>query len=433
MNYPDQQTSVNGQSAEIVLHSAPWVVPISVPVLADGSVAVKMGEIVDIGARETLLKKYPGAKEIRYQSVLMPGLVNAHIHLELSHLKTPENHSAYHDFTDWISALIKKREEGNVVRSEIVAAFSRTLQDQHSLGVVAVCDIGNIYYEELDNDRLPDDWPLIYRMIEYLGPTRSAEDVVKKTIIGLENNIVVTAHAPYSTTPNLISFIKNRCNQLGHIFSIHVAESYGEIELIQKGSGIFRDFLEMRGSWDGSLDMEKEQFNGAIEYLSSIGGVDQSTLLVHCVHLTESEIELVKKKGAHVCICPGSNKFLGVGLPAVDSMVEVGILPALGTDSHASNEHIDLWQEMKIISENFPALKPDTVLAMATFAGARALNCSGKFGSLDVGRSAKFIHVESPGLLNCEESQEVVRELASGGRPQTISWLSTSADCFNEL
>ena len=140
----------------------------------------------------------------------------------------------------------------------------------------------------------------------------------------------------------------------------------------------------------------KPDFQATIEYFDHLGLLDEKTLLVHCVHVTEKELQLIKERGSHICLCPGSNQFLGVGSAPVEQMLSVGLLPALGTDSPASNHAIGMWREMQILKESHPNIDCSTVLAMATIGGSKALHYEADFGSLAVGKKAQFIHVSSP-------------------------------------
>ena len=192
------------------------------------------------------------------------------------------------------------------------------------------------------------------------------------------------------------------------------------MEFLQTGSGCFRKFLEMRNSWDGMFTFDKKDFSGTIDYFDHLEILDSRTLLVHCVHVSDSEITLIGDRGAHICLCPGSNRFLGVGTPPVERMIELGLLPCLGTDSLASNSSIDIWREMQVMADMHPNLDNSTILAMATLGGATALGYENKFGSLAVGKDAKFIHVSSDFLLRCTDAVKLIRVLVTGGRPTEI-------------
>jgi cytosine/adenosine deaminase-related metal-dependent hydrolase len=409
----------------MVIISAPWVVPVGEPIIQDGSVVVTKGRIVDIGSRDAIVQQYPHAAEKSYPCVLMPGLVNAHMHLELSYLAHCIEPGEKRNFTDWIDALIAARNIKKVCRDEIVAAFLSALKEQYISGVALIGDIGNEYYDELHCDE-DTRQPKIARMLEFLGPNREACQIALTNMEELEEQISATAHAPYSTPPYLLRGIKKRCNRLAHIFSIHTGECSDERAFIRTGAGVFREFLDKKSSWDGVFPFSESGFSGAIEYFDQLGILDDKTLLVHCVHVSGGELQLIKERGARICLCPGSNEFLGVGLAPVEKMVALGLQPALGTDSPASNRTLDIWREMQLVQKSHDGLDAGDILAMATLGGAKALAEDGDYGTLKVGKKAHFIHVSSIALSSCCDREEIIKILVSHGKPENIEWVSTS-------
>ncbi len=406
------------------IYSSDWVIPISQPVIGDGSVVVDCGIIIDIGRRSDIVIKYQGVEERRFDSVLMPGLVNGHMHLELSHLCDISPLPAGSTFTNWIAELITKRQNATTDRSQVISAFTAVLCDQYASGVALVADIGNDFFPELTEQR-SDVWPEVLRLLECLGPTHPAILAVQEKIANLAEQYTACVHAAYSTGPDLFVNIKRRCRQLGHIFSVHTAESEAELEFLSSGTGCFRHFLEQRKSWDGTFGFAEKGFSGTIFYFDHLGILDEKTLLVHAVHVSQQELLLVAKRGAYICLCPGSNSFLGVGKAPVEQMLAAGIMPALGTDSPASNGTIDLWCEMQLLAAEHPSVAHESILAMATLGGARALHRAEDFGSLAPGRRMQFLHVSSPALSRCITMNQVLEELVTGGRPPEISWIST--------
>ncbi len=402
--------------------SAEWIIPVTTPVIGDGSVVVDKGRILDIGKRSDILLKYHGTKEFRFNSVLMPGLVNAHMHLELSHLCDIAPPPPERAFTAWISELITKRRNETPDRSHVVIAFTTALCDQFASGVALAADIGNTVFPEL-SDRQGEAWPEVLRMIEYLAPNRRALQATKEKITDLPDRYPVCAHAVYSTGSELLVFTKKRCRQLGHLFSVHTAESAAELEFLHWGTGCFRDFLESRKSWDGMFAFAEQGFAGTIFYFDHLGILDENTLLVHAVHVSKSELALVAERGAHICLCPGSNRFLHVGLAPVEQMLAAGILPSLGTDSPASNESINLWREMQLLADDHPQVTYESILAMATLGGAKALHRDEDFGSLAPGKRSQILHVSSPALSCCRDANRVIQELVIGGQPFEIAWI----------
>ncbi|MBU1566409.1 MAG: amidohydrolase family protein [Proteobacteria bacterium] len=413
---------IKRQTMEIL--SAEWVIPVATPVIGDGSVVVDRGRIIAVGKRADILCKYQGIEERRCDSVLMPGLVNGHMHLELSHVRDITPPPAENAFTDWISELITIRQNDTVTRSQVVVAFTSILLDQYASGVALVADIGNEFFSELSG-QVSDGWPEVLRLVECLGPNRQAILTAKEKISNLSDRYPVCVHAPYSTGPDLFVYSKQRCRRLGHLFSVHAAESSAEIEFLRFGTGCFRNFLEKRKSWDGTFSFAEEGFAGTVFYFDHLGILDEKTLLVHAVHVSEQELSLVAKRGAHICLCPGSNMFLGVGKAPIEKMIKAGILPALGTDSPASNVTIDLWREMKLLAAEHPRVAHESILAMATLGGAQALNRWKDYGSITQGRRSQIIQVSSPALKRCTDISQVVRQLVTGGRPNEISWIST--------
>lgn len=404
--------------------AAPWVVPGDRPVIKEGAVVIDRDKIIDVGTQVEIGSKYPNLQENRYSSVLMPGLVNSHMHLELSHLQGISAQQADQNITDWIADILRKRAACNDLRQDIVDKFQTILEDLYRSGVVLIGDIGNDYFSELHGKPVALQ-PHVLRMLEFLGPNLESCQTALEKIKTLDESIIATGHAPYSTGPELLSQIKKRCNRLNHLFSIHAAESVNELEFLQTGRGCFRSFLEKRNSWDGMFTFDKKGFSGAIEYFDHLAILDDRTLLVHCVHVSDGEIMLIRDRGAHVCLCPGSNRFLGVGLPPVERMVELGLLPGLGTDSLASNSSIDIWQEMQVMAEMYPHLEYSIILAIGTLGGAGALGHKTKLGSLAVGKDANFIHVSSDLLLRCTDAGALVKELVTGGRPTKIEWVQS--------
>jgi aminodeoxyfutalosine deaminase len=406
------------------IHSADWVIPIATPIIADGSVVIAEGRIVAVGSRSDITKKYPGLPEKRYDSVLMPGLINGHMHLELSFIKDALPPTAEQNITDWISGLIEKRENIAVDRQQVVSAFTAALYDQFASGVILVADTGNEFFPEL-TDASVAGWPEVFRMVEFLGPTFEASLAAKVKIAKLPDHCPVSIHAPYSTSSDLIIHVKKRCMQLGQLFSVHTAESADELEFLRFGTGSFRDFLEKRKSWDGTFSFAQKGFLGAIFYYDHLGILDNNTLLIHAVHVSQEELFLAFEHGAHICLCPGSNRFLSVGSAPVEHMLETGLLPALGTDSPASNQAIDLWREMRLLAADHPRVPHEKILAMATKGGAQALHRVADYGSLTPGTSSRILHVNSPDLTACSSVNQVMHTLVTGGRPSEISWITT--------
>ena len=407
-------------SPAVSLYLAPWVVPISSPVINDGAVAIANGSILAVGSSATMRMQFADACIERCHGVLLPGLVNAHIHLELSaypHIPPP---ALDESFCDWIRSLLRVRQDGEITPEAIAGAAQQMLQQQHDSGALLLLDIGNIPPSSLATN--PSSARVTF-LLELLGPTAKAEEQVLARIASLPDSVAATPHALYSTTPGIISALKQRADRLQHILSLHVAESADEIELLRRGQGCFRSFLEERGAWENTFPTPGIDSHGAVEYLERLGLLDAGLLCVHCVQVSEKEVQMLAVRGCKVCLCPGSNRFLGVGVAPLEQMLHHHLLPALGTDSIASNETLDLWREMQILREDHPEVSPVEIMAMATLGGAAALDREHDFGTLAPGRKAIFLNVDSQLLHGVQNEEQLLDALTGGGCPSTIRWV----------
>jgi cytosine/adenosine deaminase-related metal-dependent hydrolase len=389
-------------------------------VIRDGAVAVGDGRILAVGSASSIRAQFTGARVESCQGVLLPGLVNAHIHLELSAYHHIPHPAPDETFCDWIRSLLQLRQEGGIEPEEVARAARNMLQQQHDAGVLLLLDIGNVLPSS------PTTMSPVVQvsfLLELLGPTAKAEEQVLDRASSLPDSVAAIPHASYSTTPGIMTALKQRADRLQHIFSLHVAESADEVELLQSGQGCFRGFLEERGAWENIFPCPGMDGHGTVEYLEQLGLLDANLLCVHCVHVSEKEVQMLAAQGCRVCLCPGSNRFLGVGVAPLEMMLAHQLLPALGTDSIASNEELDLWREMQILREDHPGVAPAAVLAMATLGGVQAMGCEEDFGTLAPGRKAILLNVDSSALQGVDNGEQLLDMLTGGGRPDGIRWI----------
>jgi cytosine/adenosine deaminase-related metal-dependent hydrolase len=417
----------------ITLYRAPWVVTndpeadLSLRqysaadprfLIADGGIAVADGRIITVGPFGDLIRDYTGAAVVDYEdAVLIPPLVNAHVHLELSHLAGAGEAVARNgDLPAWIRTLIAARGSSPARETEIIRAGQQLLDHLYATGTVLVADIGNRPTSIGIGRRAGIG---ICFFLELLGMSQAAAQQALAVLDREEaRGVHCTVHAPYSCSATLIRTVKERARQQQRLMPLHVAESAAEIEFLRTGTGGFRDLLIARGVWDNSFVPMGDHHMGAIDYLHGLGVLDPGTLCVHAVHISEEEIALLAAKRAKICLCPGSNRYLGVGRAPVAEMLAAGILPALGTDSLVSNHELNLWQEMKILRADHPGLPPAAVLAMATRGGAEALGYGKALGVLRPGARGSFLAVQCPGLAR----SEIFEYLTTIGLPARPVW-----------
>lgn len=391
-------------------------------VLADGAVLIEGSRILAVGRYRDLKRAETAAPVTEHDGkTLTPGLVNAHTHLELSHLggHEPVAESAGNNatgFTAWIESLLANRLPAD--DGAVIEAADRALAALYGTGVCLVGDIGNDYSSRLLGR--PQDMKVLF-FLELLGLSRQAEQgVMTRLAKDIPSAAECAAHAPYSVSGDLLKHLKRRATGQGRVLPIHLAETLAEREFLLHGTGSFRNFLEKRAAWDGSFIPPGV---GSVEYLDGLGILDDKTLCVHAVHVSDADIEILARRRAMVCLCPASNRFLGVGVAPVPKMLAKGILPALGTDSLASNTSLNLWKEMQILRQDHPTLKPATVFAMATQGGASALGMGEELGQLGVGRHASVLAVSCPGTENSRLAVgELFDLLTSAGETVEVSW-----------
>lgn len=375
-----------------ILHRAPWVVPVAGPALPDGAVLVRAGRIVETGPFAALTGKYPDAGLREHPGrALTPALINAHIHLELSHLPIPAQKERVAGFTDWIATLLDLRLSHQATGEEIEAAARAVLARQQEQGVIALGDIGNT---DLGSRLAPEFSGFLRHFQEFLGRSAKTRRSVQAQLAAMPDDRLCCAHAPYSTHPEMIRSLKERARLLRHPFPIHVAEPDSEAEMLSRGSGELFSFLDGRRFLEHPYQPPAPIDNpGSVRYLHDLGILDPLTICVHAVHVAPEEIRILADTGARVCLCPGSNRYLGVGTAPVAAYLAGGILPALGTDSVASNPELSLWREMRLLRADHTAIEPAQVFAMATLGGAVALGLAEECGSLSPGRTGRMLAI----------------------------------------
>lgn len=402
-----------------IVYTAPWVVPVDGDIIRNGAIVLNSDMIVKVGSQKEILDKWSEADVVQLTGIAVPPLTNCHIHLELSHLADVKSPGPGQNMINWIEQLLAKRSECLEDDRVILQAINDELKNQHQSGVFNLADIINVaeYIESIESIETR-----LFSIYEMLAPNKQRTAEALHILDQIPPSQAVSPHAIYSTSAQLITTLKKRSEENNHIFSIHLAESIEEVEFIRDKKGPFREFLEKRKSWDGTIFPEGP-FSGPVEYLSKLRVLDENTLCVHCVHVSDEELAILAERRAKVCLCPGSNRFLGVGTAPLEKMLKHNILPGLGTDSAASNESLDLWNEMKILQQDHPSVKAEEIFKMATLGGAAALHREKECGTLKAGMLPVFLEIEidHAGIAN---SEKLLSTIVSGGKPKSIRWVA---------
>lgn len=403
----------------VIIYRVTWLVSIDTPAISDGAVALTKNRIVAVGHFSEIRRQFPDAVITQFDdAIIMPPLVNVHTHLELSYLQELGKKQSPKSFIDWVENLIETRLNTVVTEKEIILRASAALQDQYDQGVIGVADTGNLKKGWQIGDGFKGKYVFFH---EYLGLSPAESQRQLDLLSQEEPEQCCIAHGCYSTGLPLLRMLKERGKKYGHLFSIHTAETEEENEFVRNNTGPMRDFLEKRGAWNDSFIPTGIDKTGSVQYLHQLGLLDASTLCVHCVHVNELEIKFLAQSGTRVCLCPGSNRFLGAGKAPVPELLDAGILLGLGTDSLASNSVLSVWNEMQLLAQDHPGIEPESILAMATLGGAKILGINHDFGRLAKGMSARMLLVTTPKRF--KTSQQVMEFLVHSGTDIHPRWL----------
>jgi cytosine/adenosine deaminase-related metal-dependent hydrolase len=246
---------------------------------------------------------------------------------------------------------------------------------------------------------------------EYLG-SRNV-DLLECRALQPEKRVSVAGHGPHTTGSDLLVTLKSAARRKGMVFSLHLAESAEEVAFLTGGKGPWADFLRER-----NIDMTAVKLTGAspVAYADQLNLLDENTLAVHLVFADQKDIRLLAEKKVHVCLCPRSNQTLHQILPDVSAMLGAGLNLCLGTDSLASNDSLNLFDEMAYLAQSFPDISPADFIAMATKNGAAALGFENRFGRMAPGYAAKMIYLP----LVAKDAHRVQESIVTSDFAKTI-------------
>jgi aminodeoxyfutalosine deaminase len=352
------------------------------------------GTILDVGALDAVLPRHPGAPVDEVRGVLLPGLVNAHAHIELSALRGKV--TGGHGFVPWVEQMMGLRasehpeEESESIERAVeelerfgtaaVGEVTNTLSAVHAL---ARHGIGGIVFHELFGLQRE-------RALARLSAMQADTPTRERTWPSADLAYSEAPHTVYTTHPDAVRALLAVVRARGSRTTVHLAEHAAERTFLLHGTGSFLDFATR-------LRLPVEAFpiprKGPVEVANDLGLLAPDVLLVHLTDVRAAELELVVASGASVVLCPRSNLFIEVKLPPLVEMLSAGLVPALGTDSLASNLSLDVLSEARALADRFPSVPKQRLIEMVTAAGARAL------ARPDLGRLAKGCR---PGLLAVE-------------------------------
>jgi len=357
-------------------------------------------------------------------AVLLPALVNAHIHLGITGLAG--RHPQGQGLVPWLDSMVPAARA--MTPEQVTHSVTEGIDRCVALGTGLVGEIAG--RPEVVPALLQDGRLLARVFFEYLGvkpeaaeqifagAARAAESLAAKGLWRIQAGL--SPHAPYSVLPQYWKKGVELTKQLKVPWSSHVAESPEEVSFLRSGEGAFRDYLTRIGAWDDGFPVPGAS---VVSYLESMDVLDESALLVHGVCLDESEIERLAMNDVALCLCPGSNAYLGLPQAPVTALHEAGVFLCLGTDSLASNQDLSVWAEMRRVHDLAPGIAAVDILQMATANGAMALGFGGKAGVLAPDVPARLVAVELPQDFDGEPEEYLVSEPVED-RLRLVGWES---------
>jgi cytosine/adenosine deaminase-related metal-dependent hydrolase len=343
------------------------------------------GTILDIEDTRGLLNEQAGVEF--FSGVIVPGFINAHCHLELSHLR-----GFFNEGEGFVPFLKKVVENRMVEADNIVQAAAKADLIMQKNGIVAVGDISNgqLSFQVKHPSKIN-----YFTFVEALGfsPERSekAFDWAKQCVekandMGLQASVV--PHSPYSVSQELFHLVAEEARISGLPISIHNQESSEEDELFRLGTG------EMRRHLEENLFLDTSFFHptgmGAMQSTLKHLPMRNNLLLVHNIYTNQLDIDFIEGirslNNTWFVLCPSSNLYIQNRLPDIGLFHRKKLQICLGTDSLASNHQLSILEEMKVIQASFPNISLQELIGWACFNGARALEMGAWAGSIEVGK-----------------------------------------------
>lgn len=385
------------------------VLPLSAPPIEDGVVAVQAGRVAAVGRARDFS---PAGVEDLGDVILMPGLINAHCHLDYTVMRgailQQEN------FPNWVRRINELKR--TLTDDDYLESIAKGFAELKKWGTTSVFNIES--FPEL-MVRLPAP-PLrtwwFYELLDIRNRIHT-EDVVAGalTFFGHHPNWLggfgLSPHAPYTTTAGLYELTKFCCEKYSMPWTTHLAETDEEFEMFVRASGPLHDFLKKLGrpmADVGGITPVARLFQGP--------GVPQGAILAHMNCLAESDYQILAgRRDISVVHCPKCHDYFQRPLFALDRLREIGISVCLGTDSLASNSSLDMFAEMRALKRTHPHVSAAELVDMATRRPARALGAAGALGEISVGAHADLIAIGFDGAA--PDAMEAIVE-----NRQPVSW-----------
>ncbi len=411
---------------ETRLYTARHLLPILAPPVEDGALCVRGGRIVAAGRRDEVRRLSPGAACTDFgEAILLPTMVNAHTHLELTHFPDWAAEGGEEkpctSFVDWILQVVRVKR--GLAPDRYLPSLREGIRRSLRAGTGAVGDIlswfparegfagsplrGRLFFETLGQD--PERTRRVLANIE--------EELEGAPAGCLESGI--SPHSPYTLSSEFLEEVIGFARRREVPLCTHLAESAEETRFLGEAEGPLAERFYPFVGWGDHVPPPSRL--SPVAYLAARGGLVRANLLVHGVQVAPEDVRRIADSGACVVLCPRSNARLGVGVAPIDAYLSAGVPLALGTDSLASCDSLSLWDELAFARSWWQGrVDPQRLLTMATAGGARALGLASEMGALLPGSGAHF-QVLRPPLLPA--ARELTEFLCTPGRTEEVAHL----------
>ncbi len=368
--------------------SANVLYPVSSPVIPDGILVLDgNGMVLDvidprINLESATALKSAGVVEY-FDGILVPGFINAHCHLELSHLRGKISEGT--GLPGFLKAVSQLRSDEDEI---IIEAMKAADQEMSMQGIVGVGDISNRAVSLSVKQKSAIKYHTFVEVFD-LHPDYAVErfeEAVRIQAAFRENGLSasVVPHAPYTVSERLLQLIGLHAEVAGDVWSMHHYETASEHDMFVSGTGELVSFLKGTGRYDEWMAKGVSSLNYTLPYLPA----NSPLLLVHNTYAGEADFNHAQALSNKVwwCLCPAANLYIEKRLPAVMEMVARNLKIVLGTDSLSSNIHLSILEEMKLLTGYFPSLSFEEILASATLQPTHFFGWDNMLGSFTVGK-----------------------------------------------
>jgi aminodeoxyfutalosine deaminase len=406
-------------SSQMIIR-ARFVVTMDGAPIENGAVAVSGNRIVDVGRFDDIRTRSAGNTLDLGEQVLLPGLINAHCHLDYSCLRgkiAPQK-----SFTDWIRAI--NAEKSELSPKDYVASINDGFEEAKRFGTTAIANL-TAFPELISQVQPPIRTCWFAELIDIRAPER-ANELVDSAIESLARGAPwgLAPHALFTASSNLF----RRCEEIAQrkhiLLTTHLAESREEMEMFRAASGPLYEFIESIGRPMNDCG-KKTPLALFLDLIGSGGSPNRpnlSWIVAHLNELTEKDLEVLERSNSkfHVVHCPRSHNYFGHSPFAFDRLRSFGFNICLGTDSLASNESLSLFAEMRAFQKEFSSVSAEEIFQMVTVNPARALRCENSSGQIRPGFRADLIAVP------CSTSTDIFEQIIACDAP--VDWMFAKND-----